>query len=127
MANNRKEMLINYFTKKDPGLYNAVKDAYYNESVAEYVRKVFEKHKMVEYKNELIQQIDPVYHDPYPSTWLGFRAHFFAPRKYFMGRYFETYPFNMCVIWFMLAVFYITLYYNTLSKAIGFLEKIRYR
>jgi hypothetical protein len=56
-ANTRKEMLIRYFTGKDAGLYNAVKNACYNESVADHVRKVFEKHKMVEYRNELIQQI----------------------------------------------------------------------
>jgi len=127
LANTRKEMLIGYFTKKEPGVYNAVKNAYYNESVAEHVRKVFEKHKMVEYKNQLIQQIDPVYHDPYPGSWIGFRSHFFAPRKYFMGRYYDTYRFNMGFIWFLLAFFYITLYFNTLYKTIRFFEKFKYR
>jgi len=126
-ANTGKEMLIRYFTEKDPGLYNAVKDACYNESVAEHVRKVFEKRKMVVYRNQLIQQIDPVYHDPFPDSWIGFRSHFFAPRKYFMGRYFDTFWFNMGFIWFLLIIFYITLYLNALHRTIRFFEKFKYR
>ena len=38
---------------KTTGYVQPVKDDYHNESVEDYVRKVFEKNKMVEYRNTL--------------------------------------------------------------------------
>ncbi len=127
MANTERENRILWFMENQPGLYNRYKDQYHNESVEDYVRKVYEKNKMVEYRNELIQQIDPVYRDPFPSGWLSFRAHFFAPRKYFAGRYIDTYWFNMGFIWFLTLVFYIILYYNLLHRLIRLPEKLKFR
>ncbi len=126
IANARKELLINYFTEKDAALFSSVKDDYYNETLAETVRKVFEKHKMVEYKNELIQQIDPIYKYPIPSKGLHLRSHFFSPRKYFLGTYFNTYQFNMAVIWFLCLVFYITLYFNALKRTMQVFANFKY-
>jgi len=65
-ANSQLENRIMYYMEKQPLVYKQVKDNYHNESVEEYVRKVFEKNKMVEYRNTLIQQIDPIYLDPVP-------------------------------------------------------------
>ena len=124
-ANTKRENMILYFTKEKPGLYNQMKDMYHNESVEEHVRKVFEKNKMVEYRNELIQQIDPVYKDPFPGSWLAFRSHFFAPRKYFLGRYHDTYWFNMSFIWFLTLLLYLTLYYDVLKKMMTWPGKFR--
>lgn len=118
MATTQRENMILYYMEQKPGLYNRNKDMYQNESVEEHVRKVFEKNEMVEYHNELIQQIDPIYKDPFPGNWLSFRSHFFAPRKYFLGSYFDTYWFNMGFIWFLTIIFYITLYYDLLKKLI---------
>ena len=118
MATTQRENMILYYMEQKPGLYNRNKDMYQNESVEEHVRKVFEKNEMVEYHNELIQQIDPIYKDPLPGNWLSFRSHFFAPRKYFLGSFFDTYWFNMGFIWFLTIVFYITLYYDLLKKLI---------
>ncbi|KPK88195.1 MAG: ABC transporter [Bacteroides sp. SM23_62_1] len=117
-ATNQRENMVMYFMEQRPGLYNRMKDMYHNETVEEHVRKVFEKNKMVEYRNGLIQQIDPVYKDPFPRNWFGFRSHFFAPRKYFLGRYFDTYWFNMGFIWFLTILFYITLYLDLLKKLV---------
>lgn len=127
LANTKKEMRIRYLADRDPGLYGSVKDAYYNESLAERVRKVYEKHRIVEFNNELIQQTDPIYKDPFPRKGLHLRSHFFAPRKYFAGRYIETYWFNMGVIWLLFLLFYIALYFNALKRLILFFEKLRYR
>ena len=115
-SNNRRESMVLYYMQKKPGLYNRMKDLFQNESVEEHVRKVFEKHKMVEYRNQIIQQIDPVYKDPFPRHFLSFRSHFFAPRKYFLGRYIDTYWFNMGFIWFLTAIFYVTLYYEVIAR-----------
>ena len=116
IATTQRENMVMYYMDQKPGLYNRNKDLYHNESVEEYVRKVFEKNEMVEYRNELIQQIDPIYKDPFPEGWLKFRSHFFAPRKYFMGSYYETYWFNMGFIWSLTVIFYIILYFDLLKK-----------
>lgn len=116
MATTQRENMVMYYMDQKPGLYNRNKDMYHNESVEEHVRKVFEKNEMIEYRNELIQQIDPIYKDPLPRHWFSFRSHFFAPRKYFMGSYYETYWFNMGFIWFLTIVFYIILYFDLLKK-----------
>lgn len=125
LANTQIENRIMYYLQKQPGVYNQVKDNYHNERVEEYVRKVYEKNKMVEYRNALIQQIDPIYLDPVPAGPLSFRSHFFAPRKYFMGRYFDTYWFNVGFIWFLSLLLYICLYYNLLHKIIRLGQKLR--
>ena len=91
------------------------------------MRKVYEKNKMVEYKYELIQQIDPVYLDPFPSGWLSFRSHFFAPRKYFAGRYIDTYWFNIGFIWFLALIFYMILYFDLQEILSGLPQKLKFR
>ncbi len=124
-ANTQLENRIMYYMEKQPLVYNQVKDNYHNESVEEYVRKVFENNKMVEYRNTLIQQIDPIYLDPVPAGPLAFRSHFFAPRKYFMGRYFDTYWFNIGFIWFLSLLLYICLYNNLVHKIIRLTQKVK--
>lgn len=125
MATTQRENMIIYYMEQKPGLYNSNKDKYHNESIEEHVRKVFEKNEMVEYKNELIQQIDPIYKDPFPGHWLSFRSHLFAPRKYFLGLYFDTYWFNMGFIWFMAIIFYITLYFDFIRNLINLPKKFK--
>ena len=78
--------------------------------------KVFEKNKILQYGDELVQQYDPVYRDPVPRNFLDFRSHFLAPRKYFAGRYFDTYGFNLVVIWSMSLVLYVMLYFEALKN-----------
>jgi ABC-type multidrug transport system ATPase subunit len=118
IASTQRENMILSYLEKDPELYNKYKDEYTNESVEEHVRKVFEKNKMIEHNNELIQQIDPIYKDPFPRNWLSLRSHFFAPRKYFMGTYIDTYWFNIGFIWFLSIIFYINLYFDLLKRLI---------
>lgn len=124
-ANAQLENRIMHYVEKQPLVYNQVKDDYHNESVEEYVRKVFEKNKMVEYRNSLIQQIDPIYLDPVPVGPLAFRSHFFAPRKYFLGRYFDTFWFNIGFIWFLSLLLYISLYYNLVHNFILHTQKLK--
>ena len=119
--------MILYYMGKQPGMYMRYKDDYHNENVEDRVRKVFEKNKMVEFRHQLVQQIDPIYLDPYPSSWFSFRSHFFAPRKYFAGRYIDTFWFNIGFIWFLSLLFYIILYYNLLYKLIHLPEKLKIR
>lgn len=126
-ANTEKENIIRYLLKTDAELYNNKRAAYHNESVEEQVKKRFEKNKMIRYKDELIQQIDPIFKDPDVEGYFNFRAHFFAPQKYFFGKYLDTYWFNMAFVWFMTLFMYVTLYFDVLKKVLSLPENIRLR
>ena len=114
-ANTIKEKKIDYWLKNAPEVYQQTRNDYYNESIADIVKKVFEKNKMIERDNELIQQVDPIYKDPQASGYLNFRSHFYAPQKHFAGHFFDTYNFNMVIIWCFTLLLYIALYYKLLS------------
>ncbi|MDR0714525.1 MAG: ATP-binding cassette domain-containing protein [Bacteroidales bacterium] len=124
LANQEKEQLIAYMLQQNKKAYTSLKNACYNDHLGEIVKKVFEKNKILEYNNRLIQQTDPIYQDPTPSGLLSFRTHFFAPRKHFMGVFFDTYRFNICIIWFISLIFYLILYFNLLEKAVRFHKKM---
>ena len=126
-ANNEKENIITYLLKTNPELYRTKRATFHNESVEDQVKKVFEKNKIIQYKDELIQQIDPIYRDPDIEGFFNFRSHFYAPRKYFAGKYHETYWFNLMFIWALTLFFYVTLYYELLKKLLDLPEKIKFK
>ena len=102
-----------------------MKDRYYNESLADLVRNISVRDRVIEFKGRLLQIIDPVFNEPKnPKNLLDYRTHFFSPKKYFFGVYFDTYGFNISVIWFMTLVLYIALYFEWLKKLIGSIEHI---
>lgn len=121
----KRDRMIAYLVKNNRELYEAKKRAYQNESLTDLVRKTFEKNKVVQYGNELVQQNDPIYRDPIPRSLFDFRSHFLAPRKHFLGMYFDTFWFNLAIIWLMTIILYITLYYETLKKLIDYFGKIK--
>lgn len=86
------------------------KNRYYNESLAQLVTNAAQKNRIIEYGGRFIQQIDAVFQDPQPEGALDYRAHFFAPKKNFLGTMVSTYCFNLLVIWMMTVVLYVTLY-----------------
>lgn len=92
---------------------------HYNEAVSDQVRKIYERKKIVEYNHRLIRLTDPVYMDPIPTSPLSFRTHFFAPRKHFLGKYFDTFWFNMTVIWILCVALYLMLYLRLLERLVG--------
>ena len=134
--NQQRDAIVTHLMKSDAALYEGKRAAYHNESISDLALKVFEKNKILQYGDELVQQYDPVYRDPVPRNFLDFRSHFLAPRKYFAGRYFDTYGFNLAVIWSMSLVLYVMLYFEALKnlgkgfqwvsgKARGLFKKVR--
>jgi len=124
-ANKKLDNIRSYYTNNKPKAYRRLKNDYYNESVAEQVKKELEKNKIIEYKDKLIQHVDPVYQDPEPDHFLDFRSHFYAPRKYFMGTFIPTYWFNLGAIFVMTLILYITLYYGALYKLLNLPEQVK--
>lgn len=122
-ANTKKEKIINYLEANYPGLYNKKRQAYHNEATAEIVFKKMEKNKILHYKDRLIQQIEPIYETPWVDNVFDFRAQFFSPTKQFLGHIFDTFWFNMWVVWVMTIIAYVALYYDWLKRFMDLFQK----
>ncbi len=109
-----------------PGFYLSQREKYDNEKLQEIVTRPYERDKILEYDNHLIQQIDPIYLEPETDNFIGFRSHFYSPTKYFMGIHFDSFAFNIFVIWAMSILLYIPLYYEHLKKGLDFFGGINY-
>ncbi|MDH5365518.1 MAG: ATP-binding cassette domain-containing protein [Cyclobacteriaceae bacterium] len=126
-AVNTREKFVLFKEKSGDYNLNEYKNKYYNESLSDFVRNISVKERIIEYKGKLLQQVDPIYHDPdKPNHFLDYRTHFFAPVKHIGGQYFDTYGFNLSVIWIMTLVFYITLYFELLRKFLSSFEKFNF-
>lgn len=105
--------------------FNKLKDDYMNESISDLVRNANEFNKIIEQDGILIQRADPVFMEPYQSDFGN--SHFFAPRKKFFGRYFDTFWVNLCVLWSMSLIMVITLYFDVLRRIIDGLGSLAER
>jgi len=115
----QKENISQYLREKNPKLYTVKKNKYHNDAISEIVKKVYEKNKLLEYKNELFQNIEPIFLDADNSGSIGIRSHFLSPNKYFFGKYYDTYWFNILFVWIMSLILYITLYFDLLKKLLN--------
>lgn len=122
-ATELKDKEVSAFMKDSVSRYQYLKekDEYENESLNDLVKNRTTPYRILDLNGEYIQKIEPVYLDP--SSNYG-RAHFFAPRKKFFGNYYDTFSFNLCVIWAMSLLLGITLYFDVLKKFITLLENI---
>ncbi|MFM7856400.1 MAG: ABC transporter, partial [Flammeovirgaceae bacterium] len=105
---------------------NDLKNRYYNESLADLVKNVNAKQRIVEYDGKLIQQINPIFQNPRPLQVTDYRTAFFLPVKNLLGTTISTYWFNMVVIWFMTLFFYLFLYFEWLRRFIEASGKIKF-
>ncbi len=125
-AINQKKTLINVeiIDKKLNEEYFKIKKAYTNDKVASIV-----KNKGIEFilevGNKLIRKTTPIYATPdIPENPLNFRTFYYAPQKYFAGRYFDTFWFNIIIIWVMSIIALIALYFDILRKFLKLFDKI---
>lgn len=102
-----------------------MQDDYENESLNQLLKNSNNMgERCLEKDGRLIQQIDPVFQDPADSNF-G-RAHFFAPRKKFLGALYPTYWFNILVIWMMSLSLMIMLYFDVFKKVLDLLGNIKF-
>ncbi|MCC5920968.1 MAG: ATP-binding cassette domain-containing protein [Cyclobacteriaceae bacterium] len=100
------------------------KDRYFNENLSELVRNISTKNRIIEVEGELIQQIDPIYNNDKDAKHIfDYRTQFFRPEKQFLGKYWDTYGFNLSVIWIMTLLLYAALYFELLPKLIRVFSK----
>lgn len=125
LAVQKKEKLIYALENNFKYDLSTMKDKHYNESLSDLVRNLNVKERVIEFEGELLQIVDPIFNDPKnPENLLDYRTHFFAPKKHLFGVYFDTYWFNLVVIWLMAVVLYIALYFELLKKAIASFESL---
>jgi ABC-type multidrug transport system ATPase subunit/uncharacterized tellurite resistance protein B-like protein len=125
-ATQDKEKLINFLNEKDDYDISTYKDKYFNQSLSDLVRRVNVEDRTIIHNNNLIQRIDPIFNETYHTTnKLDYRTHFYAPTKPFFGAVFDTYWFNIFVIWFMSFGLYIALYFEWLAKLINALGNVQ--
>jgi ABC transport system ATP-binding/permease protein len=125
VTNRKKHRYLDELMEEKREVYFRLLNNHHNESVADQVKKVYEKNQIVESDGRLYQQIDPIY--LYPEST---RSHFYAPVKLLGGKYFDTYWFNMAFIWFLTILLYGALYFDLLHKLIDasiWKKRIRHR
>ncbi len=130
-TNDRKERIKDYQESQSKGYYVRTRNKYHNEHLDDIARNVYEKTKILRFKEKLIRQEEPIFMEPDDRNFIGIRSHFYAPHKYFMGNYYSTFTFNLALIWFLTIMLYPPLYYEHLRRGIGaigdmkLLKKIR--
>lgn len=101
------------------------KNAHYNDALADLVRNIEVKNRLLSHNGKLIQQIDPVYQKAKPTNRFDYRTIFFSQEKNLLGFTVSTYVFNLLVIWAMAFVLYLTLYGETLRKVVNLAGKTK--
>ncbi len=122
-ASDDRDKIIRTFqnTPEDKRRFIQLKRDYYNDRLAEFVENSNEPIRIIEYRGQLIQKIDPIYLDP-ESNFI--KAHFYAPRKKVFGRSYDTFWVNTMVIWFMSLLFFLILYFRGFRKLLDTLENL---
>jgi hypothetical protein len=116
-ANNLKDEYITRLEAKDKEAFIKLRNDYFNKSLEEMVTFKEEPQKIIDFDNEIVQKMDPIYMDPEHKC---IKAHFYAPFKMFCGFYIETYLINTIVIWIMTSLLYLALYFRILKRIINF-------
>ena len=114
VANRLKQNRLNQIMSDRRELYYEMLNRYHNESVADHVKKIYEKNKIVESEGRLYQQSDPIFLLPEKT-----RSHLYAPKKVLFGTYYDTFWFNILAIWAITLALYMVLYWNLLYRLVS--------
>jgi hypothetical protein len=122
LSNLADNSLDNYISSNKVAL-DLLYNNYHNDKLEEIVRKVYEKNKMLEFRDRLVQNVDLIYLEPAAAGPLDFRTHFMAPVKRFMGLRVETFRFNILLVLSSVIILYIMLYTEALRRMIMFFDR----
>ena len=128
-VNKKKDILINKMQNNEESRkqYVQLRDHYQNEYLTDVVKNIYTENKIIVNNDRLVQLIDPIFHLPDRSGMLNYRAHFYAPKKSLFNRYFDTYSFNMGVIWLFSLILFFTLYFESLKKLLSLNMNFKFR
>jgi len=122
---NLADMSLDNYVSSNKMALDLLYNSYHNDKLEDIVRKVYEKNKMLEYRDRLIQNADLIYLEPAAAGSVGFRTHFMAPVKSFAGRSVDTYRLNILLVFSSVIALYILLYTGALRRLILFFENTR--
>ncbi|MFZ0280189.1 MAG: ATP-binding cassette domain-containing protein [Bacteroidales bacterium] len=118
----KKDSLISLMTvEMGEEEFQHLRNSNYNESLANIVLNRLNTNKIFDTGKRFIQKADPVFMQP--GSRAG-RSHFYAPYKQLGNIKIDTLAFNIIAIWLMIAVLFVTLYFNILKRFIEFLEAL---
>jgi hypothetical protein len=120
-ASDQKEAIKSSFTGENLQKFLKLRDEYYNKSLEEFVKDKTESNRIITYKDELVQKLDPIFMD---SKYDFIRAHFYAPEKKVFGTKVDTYLINVIVLWVMTFFLYLILYFRLIKKLLDSGEDI---
>ncbi len=127
-ASKDREALIAQMTDtpEKKNAFDVMRLRYENKSVTSMVENSNELNRIVEWRGRLVQKFYPIYFEDHrPRNIFDFQANFYVPTKFFLGKIYDTFYFNLLVIWSMTIVLYITLYFDILKKGVHALENWR--
>lgn len=106
------------------GLYDDLKNRYFNEEISSMVRDSYSTMKIFPGKEELVRKYEPIYSEPKPRYFLDYRTSFYSPTKHLAGYFIPTPLFNVLAIWFMTLCLYLTLHFNIPRRFVAFFENL---
>jgi ABC-type multidrug transport system ATPase subunit len=120
LAHNRLSMKLNQYLSTQKDKYYALRNKYHNEAISDIVTQFYEKNKILNYNNNLVQHVDAVYTNPNVESPIDIRSHLFAPKKHFLGKFYETFSFNISIIWLFNLLLFFILRTNGLRRLLQF-------
>lgn len=122
LKDKKTENLINKLGSVDKVV--ALKQANYNNALADWVLEKKEVQQFEFTDNKIIQKKQPIYKNP---TGRWGRAHLYAPYKRMGDWLIPTPVFNILVIWTAIMILYVALYLDVLRRIIHYFENFRLR
>lgn len=99
--------------------YRDFKFKYENERLLTYLNNRNSITKIVEIGGTLVRKENKLYEFP-----KGYRTHYYAPKKYFVGSYYPTVHYNVVVLWAASILLMVSLYFGWFPRLIAFLGRI---
>lgn len=93
----------------------------YNKKLADLVLNRNELYKIYQTETQLIQKKDPIFMEP--TSNYG-QSHFYSPIKIIRGYKIDTLWFNIIMMWFGIAVFYLALFSDLLRVSIKYFQNL---
>ena len=112
-AKERKDAIVSGLQSENSKSFLELRDKYANESLEEFVTNKNETEKVIEYRDEIVQKLDPIYMEPEHNF---VKAHFYAPTKRVFGNEADTYWINTLVLWVITLATYFLLYFRILRR-----------
>lgn len=121
------DMSLDNYVSSNREALDILYNNYHNDKLEDIVRKVYERNKMLEFNDRLVQNADLIYLEPVPSGTLSIRTHFMAPVKNFFGIRVDTFTFNTILVLFSVIILYGLLYFEVLRRIIRYFENLRFQ